>query len=1035
MTGFVYLVARLVLSDHTDRKGFFMRIKQLICVLSLLWIVSGIAFAAQDAGTALNLKVHEFFLNNGMQFLVVERHTAPQVAFRLAIRAGSALEESGKTGIAHMLEHMMFKGTKNFGTRDHPKDSALQKKIEAGFQTILEEMEKRHPNRALIQKKRAEMEVLRLQVQKIYVPQAFSSQVGKNGAVNVNAFTGRDQTQYTMSMPSDMVEQWFSIVSEQIFEPSWREFYVEKEVVQREWAFRYVNNPSGAAWLDLNAAAYTAHPYRNPVIGWKSDMDRFSTESAKVFHQKYYNPSNAVGVLVGDITVEAAQRLAGTYFGRYPAGERAPEKVTAEPAQQGPRKSIHYLKGARTPLVRIGIHGARMGTEDFYALDAMTMILSHGIGARMTQNIVNKGLATEAWAYNPDNRYGGMIILGGSPNEPRALKTEDLSEEKKRDIYLEACGELENRLLAEIHKLKNEKVSARDLERIRKLNRRDFLDQMRSNESLAGLLATLEVQVGWRYLTTYLEKISSVTADDIQRVAQKYIQSDRKTSVYIIPGGKPDRPPERYTEIRSIGVSGAGQIETPDHFGNHSIYPTPVGWKHPLSFNRHPDIIDYPSAEMTTVDTVPMFFLPDHELPLIDLSILIKAGAVDVDESRVGLTDLLDKILIRGGTASYTPRELAMVLDENAVRLSVSIGEESTVVHLSMMKSDWQTGLHLLQEVLTKPRFDPKVLDVLKRQEITALNRQGEDAHAVAMREALILQFKGHPYGRDPLLGLQTIPDLTVEDLGDFLKTYVVPSNMVIAVSGDIGKDEVVSGLRPLLQSLPQTAAPVRNLAVPAEQPPVLAFIHKPGQVQSQVALGLRSVERTHPDFWKISLLMGIFGGNDSLMYRRLRDDLGLVYAAYFYQTYRWKAGILMGYIGCKGDQTRDAISETLGIMRKLHQHVPERDFVLKRLDTLNSFVFNVDTPAALVEVYSRYYLRKEPLDTLKKIQEAYMNTSQSELERLAGAYLVPDLTAIVVVGDRSIRVRRDGDEQNLESDLKALADRLGMPFKEIALR
>lgn len=1012
-----------------------MRLNKYLLIISLLWAVSVNVCAAQDFDTSFNIHGKEFFLENGMQFLVVERHTTPQVAFRLAIRAGSALEESEKTGIAHMLEHMLFKGTKNFGTQDYEKDQALQKKIEAAYQVILTEQQQRKPDPALIREKRVEMETLRVQVQKIYVSQAFSSQVGRNGAVGVNAFTTKDQTQFIMSLPSDMMEQWFSIVSEQLFEPSWREFYIEKAVVQREWAFRYVNNPSGAAWLDLDATVYTAHPYRNPIIGWKSDMDRFSTESAIAFHQKYYNPANAVCVLVGDITVEEAKRLAKIYFDRYPTGNRSPAQVTVEPVQEGPRKSIRFLKGARTPLVRIGFHGARMGTDDFYALDAMTMILSHGIGSRMTQNIVNKGLATQAWAYNPDNRYGGKVILGGSPNEPPELKQETLSEDKQRELYLKACEALEDILLAEIEKLKTEKVSQRDLERIKKLNRRDFLDQMRSNESLAGTLATIEVQVGWRYLTTYLDKISAVTIDDIQRVANKYIRSNAKTSVYIIPGGKPDRPPETYTEVRSIGSSGADKIVKPETFVNHSNYPTPTGWKHPLSFNRKPEKIAYPSAEVATLGDTRMFYLPDRELPLINLSIHVKAGSVDVDKTRIGLAGILDKVLIRGGTESYSPRELAMVLDENAIRLSVSIGEEASSIQLSVMKDDWKTGLDLLEEVLTKPRFDPMVFNVIKMQELTALKRQGENAHAVAMREAMIWEFKGHPYGRDPLLGLKTIPGITVKDLKDFLSTLFVPSNMVIAVSGDIEKAQAMSGLTKLLKALPQTDAPERRLKAPAEAQPVLAFIHKPGQVQSQVAMGLRSVERTHPQFWKMSLLVNIFGGSNSLMYKRLRDDLGLVYAAYFYQAYKWKAGMLVGYIGCQGDKTGDAITETLSIMEKLHQDVPEKSFELKRLDILNSFVFNVDTPSELVDVYSRYYLRKEPLDTLERIQQAYMETSREELERLAGRYLVPKKAYIVVVGDRSIPVRRNGSVLTLEADLKALADRLGIPYKEIALR
>ncbi|MGD8258788.1 MAG: insulinase family protein, partial [Desulfobacterales bacterium] len=258
----------------------------LLCLCMLLFI--GDVVSAGETTYDINVDVKTFQLENGMLFLVVERETTPQVAARLAIRAGSALEETGKTGIAHLLEHMMFKGTKNFGTLNYKKDMDLQAQIEDAYQVVLKEQRKRQPDQDLINKKIDEMDRLRREVQKIFVPQAFSSQLGKNGAVGVNAYTTKDQTQYMASIPSDMLEQWFSIVSEQLFEPAWREFYVEKEVVQREWAFRYVNDSGGAAWLDLNATAYTAHPYRNPTIGWKADMEKYSTQDAITFHQRYY---------------------------------------------------------------------------------------------------------------------------------------------------------------------------------------------------------------------------------------------------------------------------------------------------------------------------------------------------------------------------------------------------------------------------------------------------------------------------------------------------------------------------------------------------------------------------------------------------------------------------------------------------------------------------------------------------------------------------------------------------------------------------
>ena len=992
---------------------------------------------AAETGLDLQLNVKEFTLKNGMLFLVVERPATPQVAVRLAIRAGSSLEETGKTGIAHMLEHMMFKGTKNFGSTDYRKDAELQGRIDAAYAWVKAEQAKRSPDPKVVQDQLAEMHRLRLDAQNLYIPQVFSTQLGKNGAVGVNAFTTQDQTQFIASVPSDMLEQWFSIISEQLFEPSWREFYVEKEVVQREWDFRYVNNPEGAAWLDLNATAYTAHPYRNPVIGWKSDMEHYSTRDAMEFHATYYTPANAVCVLAGDVTLAQARRLAEIYFERYPAGQRAPEAVTAEPPQQGPRRSVRFLEGARTPVVRIGFHGERMNTSDFFALDALTMVLSQGRSARMTQDLVEQGLAVEAWAGNPDNRYGGMLVLGGSPNEPEALKSPAVTEEQKRAAYFAACEALEKSLLAEVEKLKTERVSDQELERLKKLNQRDFIDRLRSNESVAGTLATLEVQTGWRYLTDYLRKMEAVTSEDIRRVARQYARPENQTTAFVIPSGAASRPPEGYAEVRSIsGSAAAGRELHQGSLDNISIYPTPAGWHHPLSFARHPHRVDYPDAAQMTIGDARVFFLPDHELPLIDLTIYLRAGSVDLKDSEAGLTDLLDAAIIRGGTESRTPAELAMLLDDNAIKMSVDMGLEETAIKLSVLSPDWEKGLEILKEVLTRPRFDANVLKVAKEQERIALARQGEDARDVAMRESMIWHFKGHPYGRDPLAAIKVIPTITAGDLRRFLSTYLVPSNMVVAVSGDIQGDQVRTSLGRFFSGLPAESAPQRQVAAPPLTPPVVALVHKPGQVQSSVVAMLPGLVRSNPQFWKLSLLMNVFGGNDSLLYTRLRDDLGYVYSAGFYQTARWQAGLLIGIIGCKGDKAADAILETVNIMRSLQRGIPARELELKRLDSLNSFVFNVDTKAELVQAYSRYALRHEPLDTLGRIQDSYFAATGEELKGLALELLDPRNIQIHVVADKTTPVRKaDGQTLSLEEDLKAMAKTLGLPFTEIVLR
>ncbi|MGE5840962.1 MAG: M16 family metallopeptidase, partial [Deltaproteobacteria bacterium] len=627
-------------------------------------------------------------------------------------------------------------------------------------------------------------------------------------------------------------------------------------------------------------------------------------------------------------------------------------------------------------------------------------------------------------------------ILGGSPNEPEEIKKGRLKDEEEQQVNLRACENLEKILLSQIERLKTEPISDRELERIKKLNHRDFMERLKTNESLAMTLATTEVQTGWPYLLSYLDRIDKITPGDIQEVAKRIFTEENRTTVFVIPGGKPDKPPVTYEEVRSLSGSSARVDFKPETFTNRSKYPTPQGWKHPLSFERKPQKIPYEKAEVSTVDGVPVFYLPDLTLPLVDLTFLFRVGSVDVSDGNMGLAQILSDTLIQGGAGERSPQELAMVLDENAIRLSFSVNEEDTVVKLSVLKEDWDKGLGLLLDVLTRPRFEESVVQVSKEQILTALRRQGEDARSVSRREATIWHFRGHDYGRDPLTALETIPRITRDQLGSFLKRYLVPSNLVVAVAGDIEKSVVLGSLERFFRSLPQGNAPERNLSEPPQTPPVLALVHKPGQVQSQVSLALRSVRRTDPDFWKLSLLVNLFGGGDSLLYTRLREDLGLVYAAYFVQSYKWKAGTILGYIGCKGDRTSQALEETVKIMSSLHHEVPAGELEQKRMDVLNSFVFNVDTPYELVETYARYRMRGEPLDTLDRIQEAYIQAKKDELESLSSKYLDPRLLQIVVVGDKMTPVRtEDGKVISLEEDLKALARKLDLPYKEIPLR
>lgn len=979
-----------------------------------------------NATATVKVSVESFTLPNGMLFLVVNRPDLPQVACRLTIRAGSTFESAGNTGIAHMLEHMLFKGTKNFGTTDLKRDLELQKMIEAAYQSILSEQNKTAPNQAKIEQAQAQMAELREQARNIFVPNVVFTQLGKNGAININAMTSYDFTMYTSDVPADMLEQWFSLMSEQIFEPVWREFYVEKDVVLREWAYRSANDPGSLAMFNFKAAAYQASPYKNPVIGWLSDIERFSTMAAIAFHSKYYSPNNAICVLVGDVDVKEAQRLANIYFKRYPKGEDVAAYVTREPKQLGLRTVTAELAGAKTPLVFIGFHGPELGSADFYALDLLSMVLSNGQSSRFNQNLINTGLMTGASAFNPDSRFATNFMMVGVP----ALKSANGDYD-----YAALCQEAQNLLLNEIAEVIANGITEKELARAQTMARRQFIDTLRSNDELAYILATYEVYIGYTYLNTYLSELAKITAQDVQRAAAKFLTAQNMTVSVVLPGGDSAETPVEYHETREYKPGDERGEYMPPNFDNHSIYKTPAGWRHPLSFLREPELIQYQAAEEFTVNGVRVFYLKDESVPLAEMKILVKAGSVDVADDKQGLNRLLESVLIQGGTKNHSPQQLAEIIDDNAMQISVNSAKEQTAITVSVLSDTFEYSLNLLSEILTAPALHETVFNAAIQQALAGLHMDSGDAQWLAFNAAPKLFFGDGPYGRDALDQLQTLPNITPDDVRAFINSYFTPENMTIAFAGNVERAEVERLLTRFTAGLPQKAAPARNvLNMGVGGNSGLYLMHKPGQVQSQIVLMLPGVKRENPDYWKLNLLATLYGvGSESLLVTRLRDDLGLVYSSAFWETENWQNGYFMGWIGSKGAGTGLAIREALSLMEGLKAGVKEEEVKRTQLKMLNGFVFNLDNKFDLAATYAGYALRGAPMDMLTTIQEAFRDATAAELTELAQRFFDINKMQIVVVADKNTEVTQpNGETLTVLEDLRKTAASLGLTFTEM---
>ena len=293
--------------------------------------------------------------------LMVERHNSPTVAAYITFKVGAVNETSEQRGTAHLLEHMLFKGTKTLGTRDYRAESKLLKEIEEVGSRIdsLKNLPNTDPQ--TLTELRSRLHDLQKQHRSLVVKDEFARIYSENGGVGYNAFTGKDQTTYLINLPSNKLELWADIESDRLQNAVFREFYTERDVVREERRRSYESNPGGQIYESLLATAFKVHPYRDPIIGWSSDIENLSLKNIREFFHKYYTPVNMVITLVGDIDSRKTIDLVERYFGRLAPGVPVPPVIEKEPKQDGERR-VHIDFDAEQRLM-IAYHKPTMAVQ------------------------------------------------------------------------------------------------------------------------------------------------------------------------------------------------------------------------------------------------------------------------------------------------------------------------------------------------------------------------------------------------------------------------------------------------------------------------------------------------------------------------------------------------------------------------------------------------------------------------------------------------------------------------------------------------
>jgi predicted Zn-dependent peptidase len=463
-------------------------------------------------------------LANGMTIIVCERPEAPVFSYFTMVDAGSADDPGGESGLAHMFEHMAFKGTHEIGTTNYPAEKVALAKVEIAYAAYDAEFRKRvGQNKDKLAALKKAFDDAQAAAEKFVIPNQFPQIAEENGAEGLNASTGEDSTQYFWSMPENRLELWAYMESSRIGEPVTREFYKERDVVQEERRMRVDSDPTGRMVEQMLATAYVAHPYRRPNVGWESEISQVSATEAEAFHKKYYVPANIVIAVVGDVKAATAIPMLERYFGKIPAGPKPEEMSTVEPPQVAEKSVV--IREQTQPFYLEGYHRSDYRDPDDAVYDAITDIFSNGRTARLYRSLVrDQKIAAVAQGFSgfPGDKYPGLFAFYAVPLPGHT------DEEMRTAIH------------KEIDKLKTEPVSDAELEKFKTRAKADKLRGLADNAGLAEELATYQTRYGdWREMFREIAKIDAVSKADIQRVAQKVFLESNRTSAQIETAGAP----------------------------------------------------------------------------------------------------------------------------------------------------------------------------------------------------------------------------------------------------------------------------------------------------------------------------------------------------------------------------------------------------------------------------------------------------------------------------------------------------------------
>lgn len=916
---------------------------------SFLLVAFLVTSCSQQDQSEFSVDYEKFTLDNGLEVIFHKDDSDPVTAVALTFHVGSAREIEGRTGFAHLFEHLLFLESENLGKGG------------------LDEM---------------------------------SSRIGGSGA---NGSTSRDRTNYFQTVPNDALEKMIWAEADKLgyFINTVTEAVLakEKQVVKNEKRQGVDNQPYGHASYVVDKNLYPeGHPYSWQVIGSLEDLQNATLQDVKDFYNRWYVPNNATLVIAGDFDSEQAKEWIHKYFDEIPRGEEI-EPLADQPASLDESKKLYYEDNfARLPELRMVWPGVDLYHEDAYALDILTPLLSDGKKAPLYQVLVeDEELTSNVFMRSRNSEIAGEISLitraypGTDLNEVESAVREAFSRFEEEGFTDEDLKRIKagietnfynglSSVLGKAFQLAQYNIFANDPGYI--------------NEDIQKTLAVTKEDV-MRVYEQYIKGKPFVATSFVPRgqtdlvlnnsteaeVVEEQIVAEGRGEQFVLP---------EETEYERTPSSFDRSEEPP--YADTPVPAIPEVWETELANGMN------------------VFGIESYELPLVEFEITLEGGLMLEDPGKVGVSSLMADIMTKG-TANKTPEELEEAIELLGANINVFAGRQAITIRGNSLARNYEETLALVEEIMLEPRWDEREFDLSKQSTLSQIAQQSANPNSIASNTFnKLLYGEDHILSYNPIGTTNTVENITLEDLKDYYNTNFSPSVADMHIVGAIDKNEVIASLSALEEKWENKSVDIPEFDMPdAPESSTVYFYDVPDAKQSVLRFGYLAMPETHPDFYKATIMNYKLGGGGfaSRLTQELREGKGYTYGI----RSGFSGSDIAGPFSISSGVRTNVTYESAALVKQILEEYPET-FTDEDLNNTKSYLVKssarqFETSGSKLNMLSNISAYGWEPDYVRDRQEIVQSITKDEIQELARTYADPNRMIWLVVGDAKTQMDR----------------------------